>query len=97
MIHGKIIRYDCSRFYLKKKHFCTKCKTMLNIKKKEIVVNSESDEAENFDFSCADTYLYGNIKFVTFYFQCPNCKTIYEINELKEIERSKRKDAKRGT
>ena len=66
MIHGKITRYDCSWFYLIRSHFCPNCKTALERKKKEVVVNSESEEAKNYDFSCVDTYLHGNIKFVTF-------------------------------
>lgn len=91
MIHGKIIRFDCSWFYLRKKHFCSKCKTTLERKKREIVVNSESEEAKNYDFSCADTCLHGNIKFITFYFECPSCSKVYEISELKALEKGTRK------
>lgn len=92
MIHGKIIRYDCSWFYLRRRHFCSRCKTVLVRKKREVVVNSESEEAKNYDFSCVDTYLHGNIKFVTFCFECPSCRMVYEISELKALEKKHRTD-----
>lgn len=92
MVHGISYRYNCSYFYLKKRHFCPKCKTVLELRKREVIVNSASEEAKNYDFSCVDTYMVGNIKFVTFYFGCPNCGAVYEISELKKIE----KDFKRA-
>lgn len=85
--HGKITQYNCSYFYLIKPHFCSKCNTRLKRSKREVVVNSESNEARNYDFSFIDTYLRGNIIFVTFYFECPNCGEIYEIDELKTLEK----------
>ena len=88
MIHGKIVRYDCGWLYLRKTHFCPKCKAILELKKREVVVNSESEEAKDYDFSCVDTYLRGTIKFVTFHFECPNCRTVFEIRELKKIEKA---------
>lgn len=98
MIHGTSYQYDCSWFYLRKKHFCPSCKSLLVRKRREVVVNSESEEAQNYDFSCVDTYLHGNVKFITFYFQCPMCNAIYEIQELKSLEkRTKRKNRKNET
>ena len=90
MIDGKITRYDCSWFYLGKSHFCPGCKTVMERKKREVIVNSESEEAKNYDFSCADTYLRGNVKFVTFYFECPSCGAVYEIGELRKLEKKQR-------
>ena len=87
MIHGKITRYDCSWFYLRRTHLCPNCKTVLVRKKREVVVNSETVESANYDIACVDTYLHGNIKFVTFYFECPSCGVIYEISELKALEK----------
>lgn len=58
--------------------------------RREVIVNSESEEAKNYDFSCADTYLRGNVKFVTFYFECPSCGAVYEIGELKKLEKKQR-------
>lgn len=92
MIDGISYRYNCSWFYLRKKHFCPNCKTVLERKKREVVVNSKSEEAKNYDFSCVDTYLHGNIKFVTFFFECPDCKKTYEILELKKLEKLQKKN-----
>ncbi len=87
MIDGKIIRYNCSWFFLRKKHFCFECKSTLVRKKREEVVNSQSKKAKNYDFDCVDSYLCGNIKFITFYFECSTCKKVYEISELKSLEK----------
>lgn len=51
MIDGKITRYDCSWFYLGKSHFCPGCKTVLERKKREVIVNSESEEAKNYRYN----------------------------------------------
>ena len=91
MIHGISYQYNCSWFYLRKKHICPRCEAILERKRREVVVNSESEEAKDYDFSCVDTYLKGNIKFVTFFFECPRCKEIYEISELKALEKMKDK------
>ena len=91
MIHGMVSRYDCSWFYLNKKHFCPDCKAVLEKQKREKVVHSESEEAKNYDFLCVDTYLWGNIKFVTYYFKCSHCGKAYEISELKKLEKARKK------
>lgn len=91
MISGKITRYDCSYFYLMRKHFCHQCKEILRKKKREIIVNSESDEAKKYDFSVADLYLHGNIRFITYYYKCSGCGKTYEIRELKKIEKNHNK------
>lgn len=90
MIHGTVTQYNCSWFYLRKRHACPHCKAVLERKKREVVVNSKSEEAKNYDFSCVDTYLHGNILFVTFYFECPSCRSVYEISELKKLEKRRR-------
>lgn len=87
MVHGISYQYNCTWFYLRKKHTCPNCSHILERRKREIIVNSESEEAKNYDFSCVDSYLHGNIKFVTFYFYCPKCEATYEIRELKKLEK----------
>lgn len=87
MIHGSKVQFNCSLFFIIKIHYCFHCKTRLKRKKREKVVNSESDEAKKYDFSMLDTFLHGNIKFITYYYECPKCNAIYEINELKKLER----------
>jgi len=95
MIHGVIVRYNCSLYFLFKKHYCHECQSTYVRKKREKIVHSESKEAKNYDFQVVDTGLYGNIKFVTYYFECPKCETIYEIEELKEIEKENRRKKRR--
>ena len=56
---------------------------MLSKKTREVIVNSESEEEKKYDFSVGDLYLHGNIKFVTYYYECPKCRSTYEIRELK--------------
>ena len=97
MIDGTIMRYNCTWFYLRKKHVCPNCNTVLERKKREVVVNSQSEEAKNYDFFIVDTYLHGKIKFITFFFACPNCRTVYEIRELKKLEKSHKKRTKSGS
>ena len=91
MTDGFIIRNDCGPFFLRKKHYCPNCHGVLVKNKREKIVDSCSEEAKNYDFSMADTFLHGTIKFITYYFNCPECKSIYEIRELKKLEKSKRK------
>ena len=54
-------------------------------------MNSFSEEAKNYDFSVGDMDLCGNIRFVTYYFQCPQCDASYEISELKKLHREQKK------
>jgi len=94
MIHGISYQYDCSWLYLKRRHFCPMCNATLTRNRHEVVVNSESEEAKNYDFSCLDTYMHGNIKFVTFYFSCSKCNAVYEIKELKKCEKKRHRNKK---
>ena len=89
-IHGWIKNYPCSWFYLRKKHSCPACGEILERKQREKIVNSFSKEAKNYDFSVGGIYPVGNIKFITFYFGCPNCEAKYEILELKQIQKKKK-------
>jgi len=91
IIHGASYQRYGSPYFWRKKHYCRKCNALLAVKKTEKVVNSFSEEAKNYDFYSFDTYLVGNIKFVTYYFECPECKTIYENIELLNIERQENK------
>ena len=87
MIHG--IKWDFNGlFYRKRKHYCSRCGELLMPIKQEKVVNSETEEAKNYDFQNVDTYMVGNIKFVSFAFKCPACDTSYTIREQKEHERN---------
>ncbi len=62
-IHG-IKREWRNPIFCLKKHDCPICGRLLRKVKISKVVNSNSEEAKDFDFSNGDTYLTGNIKFV---------------------------------
>lgn len=96
MIDGEITRYNCSPFFLDRKHQCLNCNNILEKRRREVVVNSASEEAKNYDFSLVDTYLNGNIKFITYYFGCQNCGKVYEIKELMELEKEQKRIQKQA-
>lgn len=91
MIMGVSKQLNCGFYFFYKKHYCNKCNGLLERKKREKIVNSESEEAKNYDFTVADIAVKGNMKFITYYFECPDCGRKYEISELKRIEKLKRK------
>lgn len=70
-----------------KKHNCFFCGELLDLVKVSKVVNSESPEAKDFDFSFSAGFMVGDVKFVWDEFECPKCKHHYTIRELKEFER----------
>ena len=83
----KILRYP---FYVNcKKHCCINCGEILRKIKTSKIVNSNSPEAENFDFHTVDSYMIGNVRFIHTEFQCPKCKRKFTIDEIKEIEKQK--------
>lgn len=93
MIMGVSKQLNCGFYFFYKKHYCNKCNGLLQRKRREKIVNSESEEAKNYDFSMpgGDTFLIGDVKFVTYYFECSDCGRKYEIPELKRIEKNLRK------
>ena len=93
MIMGVKKQLNCSFYFFYKKHYCADCNGLLERKKREKIVNSHSAEAKNYDFSMpgGDTFLVGDVKFVTYFFECSNCGRKYEISELKRIEKNLRK------
>lgn len=70
------------------KHFCPNCQSMLKLKEKSQVVNSESDEAKNFDFLATESYMLGNVKFVWEVYCCEKCNL---ETSIKDIRINKRK------
>ena len=90
MLNGTISSAPCGLYFLFKKHSCPRCNNKLERKKHEVIVHSESEEAKNYDFFNGEYYMHGNIKFVTYYFECSKCKSTFEILELKKIEKEKK-------
>ncbi len=85
-IHGSKRIYN-NVFYFCKAHFCPDCGGKLDKTAVSKVINSLSEEAKNFDFSCGDVFLAGNVKFTWNEFECSVCKKHFSVNEIKLSER----------
>ncbi len=79
-----------------KKHFCPQCNTKVELKYKSKIVNSNSPEAKQYDFSLGDTFLVGDVEFRTRYFYCPQCKLDISFQQMKRYERLKKGKPIRG-
>lgn len=85
--------YNETPFYVHwKKHFCPECGTRLKTAYDSVVVNSNSPEAKNYDFSIAagDNHLTGDVEFRTSYFKCPKCEFSISFDEMKKLEKDKK-------
>ena len=82
--------YDASPFYVHwKKHFCPKCGKKLELWYVSKIVNSNSPEAKDYDFSVGDTFFVGDVEFRIRYFHCSNCQFDISFKEMKKYEKSK--------
>ena len=70
-----------------KKHYCPTCMNLLTTTKVSKIVNSNSEEAKDYDFSSGDTYMIGNIKFIWTEFLCAACGKTYSLQEIRENEK----------
>ena len=86
-INAKKYEIEGGPFYLLRKHYCPLCSELLTRKRNEVIVNSKSKEAENYDFTGFKMLLMGNVMFITFYYECEKCSKEYSIDELMEEER----------
>ena len=86
-IHG--IKREWSRpFWVRfKKHYCPTCLNLLTTTNVSKIVNSNSEEAKDYDFSSGDTYMIGNIKFIWTEFLCTSCGKTYSLQEIRENEK----------
>lgn len=79
-------------FYVNfKKHYCPNCGVVLKKIKISKIVNSRSKEASDFKFEFGETFMIGNVKFIWNEFQCPECKKIISIDEMRYIEKERSK------
>lgn len=70
-----------------KKHYCPNCGVALEKIKISKIVNPKSEEARNFEFEFGESFMIGNVRFIWNEFQCPVCKKIISIDEMKRIEK----------
>ena len=86
MINGYKYKAD-DIFYLMKKHYCPKCGSRLKKSLVSKVVNSESLEAKNYDFSNHDFgRMKGDVKFYWHDFLCMDCGKQITVAEMKRHE-----------
>lgn len=91
MKYQHIQRIYKNPFYVNlKKHYCPDCGKKLVKTKVSRIVNSNSPEADDFDFHTLDNYMIGNVKFIWTEFQCSACKKSFTIDEMKQIEKSQK-------
>ncbi|MBQ7385912.1 MAG: hypothetical protein IJW04_05325 [Ruminococcus sp.] len=86
MISG-VKHVNSNPFFFFKKHYCPKCSEKLKVVKESKIVNSNSPEAKNYDFSLGDTYLSGDVKIIFKMLECPKCKTRFSAEEIKKQNR----------
>ena len=67
-----------------KKHCCPTCGNKLQKKKVSEIVNSNSLEAEKYDFSVVDNFVVGDMKFIHIELYCNQCNEYYTIKEAKK-------------
>ncbi len=85
------IKYICDAspfFIFFKKHYCPQCNNKLELKYDSKIINSNSPEARDYDFSLGDTYLVGDVEFRTRCFYCTDCKRKFSVTEMKLIEKN---------
>lgn len=92
MIVGKKYSNNAIFYTVFKKHYCPVCGTKLTRIKTSKIVNSKSPEAKNYDFTLGDSFMVGDVEFIWKEFYCPTCKKRIPIDEMRRIEKSKRKD-----
>ena len=77
-----------------KKHYCPYCGSLLEVKEKKQIVNSESEEAKHFDFTSMfeGGSLFGNIEFTWDIYYCARCQIEISISDLKTYEKRLKKE-----
>ena len=83
-IKGYSFKCENPFFVYFKKHYCPQCSSKLLRQKVSRIINSNSEEAKNYDFEVADITVKGNMKFTHIEFRCPVCQKYYTVKETKE-------------
>ena len=74
-----------------KKHFCPKCHEILQIIQVSKIVNSNSPESKDFNFSFGESSMIGDVKFIWEEFICPGCELQISIKKLKQLEKEQKR------
>lgn len=89
MIHAIKTINEGGIIFMHKDHFCPNCNQLLEVAYIEKVVNSNSLEAHNYDFSMPyrGGAFIGNVLFRIRCFYCTSCEKAYRVKQIKEIEK----------
>ena len=73
------------------KHFCPYCNSLLQIRRKKQIVNSESEEVKNFSYYAYGGNMRGDTEFNWDVFYCPDCDKEIPTGDMISYERKLRK------
>ena len=88
MVVGKKYMSNAIFYTMFRKHYCPVCGTKLSHKKVSKIVNSNSPEAKNYDFSLGDSFMTGDVKFIGKVFYCPSCGKEISVSEMRNYEKA---------
>lgn len=71
-----------------KKHYCPVCGTKLSRKKVSKIVNSNSPEAKNYDFTLGNSFMTGDVEFIWKVLYCPSCGKEISASEMRKYEKA---------
>ena len=80
------IRIKNDMRYFRKDHFCPSCGNQISKVSVSKVVNSNSPEAENYDFRVGRMRVVGDVQFTWDEFECQSCKKHFSVDEVKKSE-----------
>lgn len=72
------------------KHDCPVCGEALDKVETSKIVNSQAEEAKNYDFSQGDGFMVGDVEFVWMEFSCAKCNKNYSFDEIHQSEKQTR-------
>lgn len=75
------------KFTNAKKRFCPDCKNRLEVIRVSKVINSQSKEVKQYNFSDGEQSLIGNVKIKWREFYCPNCNKYTSVADMMAKER----------
>ena len=80
-------------FFMNKDHLCPECGELLEVATLEKVVNSNSPEAKDYDFSMTGTRgsFVGDVCFHIRCFYCEHCRKTFRVKEIASLEKAARK------
>ena len=90
----KQFKYEAPISMFTKKHYCPNCSSLLQVKKVTKTVNSESEEAKDYDFTTdcelGSGVLVGDVDFIGYRYHCENCGMEMTNKDMRKHEYAKK-------